>query len=103
MLIVLTRRIQLANAYLPYKQDAYGCHSILASKRTARNPFLRFHPYWASAKELRELLEWCPDGRLQKPEPRPWWKFLGSDNERGGGDEDSGWDLIYRGQLPWDH
>ena len=94
--------IQLTNAYLPYKKDAYGCHSTLVSKRTTRNSFLRFHPYWASAKELRGLLEWCPDGRLRKPKPRPWWKF-GSENGRGGGDRDSDWDLIYPGRLPWDH
>ena len=93
--------IQLANAFLPYKKDTYGCHSTLVSKRTARNPFLRFHPYWASAKELRELLEWCPDSRLRKPEPRPWWSFRSESG--GGGERDSGWDLVYRGQLPWDH
>jgi hypothetical protein len=102
-LILLTRLIQLKNAYLPFQGDLYGCHSKLASKRIARNPFLRFHPYWASAKELRGLLEWCPDDRLQKPEPRSWWNVFGSGSRRGDGDRDSGWDLVYPGQLPWDN
>lgn len=103
ILMVLTRPIQFTNAYLPYKKDTYGCHSTLVSKRIARNPFLRFHPYWASAKELRGLLEWCPDSRLRKPKPRPWWNFFRSDSGPDGGGGDSGWDLVYRGQLPWDH
>lgn len=92
---------ELANAYLPYTKDMYGCHSTLAAKRVARNPFLRFHPYWASAKELRGLLEWCPDGRFRKQERRPWWNFFDSESGRRDGDEDSDWDLVYPGQLPW--
>jgi hypothetical protein len=97
------RRIQRTNAYLLYQKDVYGCHSKLASKRVTRNPFLKLHPYWASAKELRGLLEWCPDSSLQKPEPRSWWNFFGSESGQGDGDRSSGWDLIYRGRLPWDH
>ncbi|KAF9787869.1 hypothetical protein BJ322DRAFT_1105910 [Thelephora terrestris] len=93
---------ELTNAYLPYKRDTYGCHSKLASKRIARNPFLRFHPYWASAKELRGLLEWCPDGGSQKPERNSWWNFFGSVNERGNSGRDSDWDSVYPGELPWD-
>jgi len=98
-----SKKGELTNAYLPYKKDAYGCHSTLVSKRITRNPFLRFHPYWASAKELRELLEWCPDGRYQKPKPRSWWKFFGSESGHSNGDRDSGWNLVYQGQLPWDN
>ena len=95
--------VQLANAYLPFKKDLYGCHSKLASKRIARNPFLRFHPYWASAKELRALLEWCPDGRSRKPGRRLWWNMFDSDSRRDDGGGDSSWDLVYPGQLPWDN
>jgi len=102
-LTILPLYVQHTNAYLLYKEDAYGCHSALASKRIARNPFLRFHPYWASAKELRGLLEWCPDGRLREPESRPWWNFFSSRSAQGGGDRDSGWDLVYPGRLPWGH
>jgi len=97
------RKGELANTHLLYKKDAYGCHSTLASKRIARNPFLRLHPYWASAKELRGLLDWCPDGRFQEPEPRSWWNFFDSGSRQDSGDRDSGWDIVYRGRLPWDH
>jgi len=93
---------ELTNAYLPYQMDLYGCHSELVSKRIARNPFLRFHPYWASAKELRGLLEWCPDGRSQNSRRRPWWNLFGSESGRSDGDKDSAWDLVYTGRLPWD-
>lgn len=92
---------ELTNAYFPFMRDTYGCHSKLASKRIARNPFLRFHPYWASAKELRGLLEWCPDGRFQRQGRRPLRNFL--ESETGEGDRDSGWDLAYPGRLPWDN
>ncbi|KAH7888318.1 hypothetical protein F5I97DRAFT_1803768 [Phlebopus sp. FC_14] len=68
------REGELMNGYKPYIADVYGCHNFLLSKRRARNPSLRFHPYHASAPELRGLLEWCPDDPTE----------------------------IYQGRLPWD-
>ncbi|KAG1870472.1 hypothetical protein C8R48DRAFT_760590 [Suillus tomentosus] len=65
---------EVKNGYAPYQLDLYGCHDFLLAKRRARNPFLRFHSYHASAPELRGLLEWCPD--------------------------DAG--MVYNGLLPWD-
>ncbi|KAG1809466.1 hypothetical protein EV424DRAFT_1422997 [Suillus variegatus] len=65
---------EVKNGYAPYQLDLYGCHDFLLAKRRARNPFLRFHSYHASAPELRGLLEWCPD--------------------------DAG--MVYNGPLPWD-
>lgn len=65
---------EVKNGYAPYQLDLYGCHDFLLAKRRTRNPFLRFHPYHASAPELRGLLEWCPD--------------------------DAG--MVYNGPLPWD-
>lgn len=64
---------ELQNGYLPYSNDVYGCHDFLLAKRRARNPALRFHPYHASAPELRGLLEWCPnDPREIYRDPLPW-------------------------------
>lgn len=64
---------EVKNGYAPYKLDLYGCHDFLLAKRRARNPFLRFHSYHASAPELRGLLEWCPDDeRMVYDGPLPW-------------------------------
>ncbi|KAG2072261.1 hypothetical protein BDR04DRAFT_1096845 [Suillus decipiens] len=64
---------EVANGYAPYELDLYGCHGFLLAKRRARNPFLRFHSYHASAPELRGLLEWCPDdARMVYDGPLPW-------------------------------
>jgi len=61
------------NAYKPYTQDMYGCHSTLLSKRRSRNPFSRFHSYYTSSPELRSLFDWCPDVRTRLFEgPLPW-------------------------------
>ena len=70
---------QLQNGYLPYTEDTYGCHGVLLAKRRARNPFLRHHPYYSSAPELRALLDWCPD-------------------QDSGGDQTD----VFPGPLPWD-
>ncbi|KAJ7594674.1 hypothetical protein C8J56DRAFT_1161250 [Mycena floridula] len=48
------------NGYIPYSKDLYGCHSELLAKRRGRNRFLRFHSYFSTAPELRQLLDWCP-------------------------------------------
>ncbi|KAI0766845.1 hypothetical protein BD413DRAFT_141300 [Trametes elegans] len=69
---------ELQNGYLPYTEDSYGCHGPLLAKRRARNPFLRFHPYYSSAPELGALLNWCPD-RSQ-----------------------GGQTAVFAGPLPWD-
>ncbi|CAA7259181.1 unnamed protein product [Cyclocybe aegerita] len=66
---------ELQNGYLPYTQDKYGCHSTLLDKRRQRNPYSRFHPYYASSPDLIPLLDWCP------------------------GDEST----LFEGPLPWDH
>ncbi|KAI0058026.1 hypothetical protein BV25DRAFT_1919726 [Artomyces pyxidatus] len=51
---------ELANAFLPYTADLYGCHPPLATKRRDRNHHARVHPYHLSAPEMAALLEWCP-------------------------------------------
>uniref|UniRef100_A0A0W0FWN4 Xylanolytic transcriptional activator regulatory domain-containing protein n=1 Tax=Moniliophthora roreri TaxID=221103 RepID=A0A0W0FWN4_MONRR len=58
---VVAREGEIQNGYQPYSVDLYGCHSLLLSKRRARNPFSRFHPYYTSSPELRHLMDWCPD------------------------------------------
>ncbi|EJF60459.1 hypothetical protein BD309DRAFT_931037 [Dichomitus squalens] len=75
----LARQGELQNGYLPYTQDTYGCHDTLLSKRRARNPSMRFHPYYSSAPALGPLLNWCP-GRAE-----------------------GGQTAVYPGPLPWDH
>ncbi|KAF9219610.1 hypothetical protein BS17DRAFT_716987 [Gyrodon lividus] len=72
--LATARQGEFKNGYQPYTLDLYGCHDFLLSKRRARNPFIRFHSYHASAPELRGLIEWCPDDPKQ----------------------------IYQGPLPWD-
>ncbi|KAG6370959.1 hypothetical protein JVT61DRAFT_10671 [Boletus reticuloceps] len=73
---ITARQGELKNGYHPYTLDIYGCHDFLASKRRGRNPFLRFHPYHASAPELRGLLEWCPDDpKAIYQGPLPWEVF----------------------------
>lgn len=48
----------------------------LKEKRKKRNPTRRFHPYFSSAPELADLLDWCPadNSGLQGiyPETLPW-------------------------------
>ncbi|KIJ67497.1 hypothetical protein HYDPIDRAFT_108288 [Hydnomerulius pinastri MD-312] len=74
--IVAAREGELRNGYKPYTLDVYGCHDFLLSKRRGRNPFLRFHPYHASAPEMRGLLEWCPDDPKEVYQgPLPWDVF----------------------------
>ncbi|KAF5345270.1 hypothetical protein D9758_008499 [Tetrapyrgos nigripes] len=52
---------ELQNGFIPYTKDLYGCHTQLVFKRLLRNPHLRFHSYYTSSPELRELLDWCPE------------------------------------------
>ncbi|KAM5533031.1 hypothetical protein V8D89_013299 [Ganoderma adspersum] len=78
------RQGELQNGYLPYTEDAYGCHGVLLAKRRARNLFLRHHPYYSSAPELGALLNWCPGPH-------------GSGHDR---DEDQ--TAVFPGPLPWD-
>ncbi|KAI0737622.1 hypothetical protein C8Q80DRAFT_1114973 [Daedaleopsis nitida] len=73
------RQGELQNGYMPYTEDMYGCHSLLLSKRRARNPFIRFHSYYSSAPELGAVFNWCP------------------------GRADGGQTAIFPGPLPWDH
>ncbi|OCH89020.1 hypothetical protein OBBRIDRAFT_44830 [Obba rivulosa] len=70
---------EIMNGYLPYTFDLYGCHGLLLSKRRARNPFHRFHPYYTSSPELATLMNWCP------------------------GPAEGGQTTVYGGPLPWDH
>jgi hypothetical protein len=50
---------------------------LVQEKRRHRNPTRRFHPYFTSAPEMADLLNWCPpDG--------------------------SGLQGIFRNSLPWD-
>jgi len=63
--------------YSWFAKDMYGCHGALLEKRKKRNPTRRFHPYFTSAPEVADLLDWCPAA-------------------------DSGLQGIYRGTLPWD-
>jgi len=102
---------ELANAYLPYKKDIYGCHTSLLSKRASRNPFVRFHPYWVSAQELRGLLTWCPGDDAAAYEGS-WWSHLfgskGVKSSKDGseavvnGEETGAWTAVFPGRLPWD-
>lgn len=55
----------------------YGCHGRLLEKRRDRNPTRRFHPYYTSAPEIADLLNWCPGDNL-------------------------GLQGVYRDSLPWD-
>lgn len=54
----------------------YGCHGKLLDKRRSRNPTRRFHPYYTSAPEIADFLNWCPadDVGLQGiyPDSLPW-------------------------------
>jgi hypothetical protein len=70
---------QRQNGYVPYAADSYGCHALLLSKRQQRNPFARFHSYYTSSPELKELLDWCP------------------------GAIEGGQTTLFGGKLPWDH
>ncbi|KAG9316202.1 hypothetical protein JVU11DRAFT_2228 [Chiua virens] len=73
---IKAREGERANGYKPYTLDTYGCHDFLLAKRRNRNPFIRFHPYHASAPELRGLLEWCPDDSKEVYQgPLPWDVF----------------------------
>jgi len=64
---------ELQNGYKPYRQDMYGCHSNLLSKRRSRNPFSRFHSYYTSSPELGPLFDWCPNVRTRLFDgPLPW-------------------------------
>jgi len=89
---------ELKNAYLPYQKDLYGCHTLLLSKRTSRNPFMRFHPYFTSAPELRGLLSWCPDDLSSNS----WWSRLFSSSRTESSQESGRWSMLYPGRLPWD-
>ncbi|KAI1785872.1 hypothetical protein LXA43DRAFT_1113146 [Ganoderma leucocontextum] len=80
------RQGELQNGYLPYTEDAYGCHGVLLAKRRARNPFLRHHPYYSSAPELGALLNWCPGRQHQ-------------DHDQ---DRDRDQTAVFPGRLPWD-
>lgn len=59
-----------------FERDMYGCHGKLLEKRRSRNPTRRFHPYYTSAPEIADLMNWCPaDGvGLQGiyPDSVPW-------------------------------
>lgn len=59
-----------------FERDMYGCHGKLLEKRRSRNPTRRFHPYYTSAPEIADFLNWCPadDVGLQGiyPESLPW-------------------------------
>lgn len=46
--------------YSLFERDMYGCHGKLRQKRLDRNPTRRFHPYFSSAPELADLMNWCP-------------------------------------------
>ncbi|CAO1633321.1 unnamed protein product [Jaminaea pallidilutea] len=60
-----------------FERDMYGCHGKLLEKRRSRNPTRRFHPYYTSAPEIADLLNWCPpDGSALQG--------------------------VYRDSLPWD-
>lgn len=76
-MLMRTARAQVQNGYLPYTKDLYGCHGALVAKRRARNVAVRFHPYYSSAPELEELLDWCP------------------------GLDEGGQTAVFPGQLPW--
>ncbi|KAG6886305.1 hypothetical protein C0993_006715 [Termitomyces sp. T159_Od127] len=69
------------NGYAPYSQDLYGCHSMLLSKRRQRNIHARFHSYYQSCPELRDLIDWCPNSV--------------SSSKDGDGQ-------LFPGKLPWD-
>ncbi|CAO1638037.1 unnamed protein product [Parajaminaea phylloscopi] len=60
-----------------FERDMYGCHGKLLEKRRTRNPTRRFHPYYSSAPEIWDLLNWCPSDGL-------------------------GLQGVYRDSLPWD-
>ncbi|KAN0061142.1 hypothetical protein ACQY0O_006877 [Thecaphora frezii] len=63
-------------AYQLFEKDRYGCHGNLKAKRIQRNPTRRFHPYFSSAPEIADLLNWCPadNSGLQGvyPHSLPW-------------------------------
>ena len=68
--------------------DTYGCHGTLLAKRRARNPFLRFHPYYASVPALAPLFSWCPgtaDGGMTAlfPGPLPWTSEIDPKGKKG--------------------
>lgn len=46
--------------YTLFERDMYGCHGKLREKRLERNPTRRFHPYFSSAPEIADILNWCP-------------------------------------------
>ncbi|GAA5967958.1 hypothetical protein JCM3765_005559 [Sporobolomyces pararoseus] len=68
---------EFENGFKKFEKDLYGCHNNdegdLGTKRIQRNPFRRFHGYYTSAPELREILDYCP--------------------EKG--------DTLFNGKLPW--
>jgi hypothetical protein len=70
---------------------------------------MRFHPYWASANELRGLLAWCP-GDIAGAAGGSWWSHLfGSSGVKSSkdevdvnGGENGPWTDVFPGKLPWD-
>jgi hypothetical protein len=64
-------------AFSLFERDMYGCHGALKKKRMDRNPTRRFHPYFTSAPEIADILNWCPH-------------------------EDMGLQGVYPHSLPWD-
>lgn len=62
--------------YSLFERDMYGCHGKLLEKRRSRNPTRRFHPYYTSAPEIADLLNWCPPDEVGLqgvyPESVPW-------------------------------
>lgn len=77
--------------FLPFQDDMYGCLPPLSTKRTARNPFARYHPYHTSCPEIAGLLEFCsPQGKPNSqaalyPAALPWeTRDEGADGTRWG-------------------
>ncbi|KAL5483269.1 hypothetical protein ACEPAI_8499 [Sanghuangporus weigelae] len=85
---------ELANGYLPYEKDLYGCHGTLLAKRRSRNVHRKAHPYHVSAPEIAPLLEWCPstESRL---------KFAPDLDSGARNLTDGNFDGLYDGHLPW--
>ncbi|OCB88603.1 Isochorismatase hydrolase [Sanghuangporus baumii] len=85
---------ELANGYLPYEQDLYGCHGILLAKRRNRNVHRKAHPYHVSAPEIAPLLEWCPstESRL---------KFAPDLDAGSRNSTERNLEGLYDGRLPW--
>ncbi|EPQ26036.1 uncharacterized protein PFL1_06489 [Pseudozyma flocculosa PF-1] len=58
--IELQYKGEKVKAFSLFDKDMYGCHNALKAKRIQRNPTRRFHPYFSSAPEIADLLNWCP-------------------------------------------